>query len=277
MSAVSGKNMVPDTADGKRWLERGVRLGYTARALLWGIIGITSLTLALGNGGETQGSDGALRTLAGQPFGSVLLWAVTIGLAAYALWRLIQAATVSEDDLGKNIGKRLYYGVRGVIYGLLAWSAFKLVTSAGGGGGGGGDAKQSMTATALGWPGGVFLVGAVGVGIICYGLWQWYRSATRSWEDDLNTGQMSSSMQTGVNAAGIIGYVARGVLFGVIGWYLLQGALTYDPDKAIGTDQALTSLAGQAYGPWVLGAVAIGLLGFALFSLAQAAYRQIDT
>ncbi len=279
MSAMSGSgDMVPDSQDGKRWLERGVRLGYAARAMLYAVISITSLTLALGSGGETQGSDGALRTLAGQPFGSVLLWLATIGLTAYALWRFFQMVTTTDDNLAKNIWMRFYYGIRGALYGLLAWTAFKLVTSAGSSSGGGGDSsRESMTATALGWPGGRWLVGAIGAAIIAYGLWNWYRSATQKWEDDLDTGRMSSTVHRAINVAGVVGFIARGVLFAVIGWFLLQGAITYDPDKAMGMDGALTSLANAPYGSWALGTVAIGLFGFAAFSLGEAFYRHIDT
>lgn len=254
----------------------GVRLGYASRALLYGIISVGSLTLALGGGGETQGSNGALRTLAGQPFGSVLLWLVTFGLASYALWRFTQVVTTSDDNFAKNTWMRFYYGIRGALYALLAWSAFGLVSTAGSSGGGG-QSRDSMTAMALEWPGGRWLVGAIGLGIIGYGLWNGYRAVTRQWEDDLDTEAMSSTMQTGVDVAGIAGFLARGVLFGVIGWYLVQGAIDYEPDNAMGIDGALGRLASTAYGPWFLGITAIGLLGFAAFSLAEAFHRRIDT
>lgn len=259
---------------GKRWLERGVRLGYAARALLWGIIAITALTLALGSGGETQGSRGALHTLAGQPFGTVLLWAVTVGLASYALWRLIQAITNKEDDLAKSIWMRLYHGVRGLLYGVLALSALRIVTQSGSSGG---SNRRSMMSRALELPAGQLVVGAVGLGIVGYGLWQWYRAATRRWEDDLETARMSSIVKSGVHLSGVVGYLARGVLMGVIGGYVTWGAVTHDASTAIGMDGALGRLTSTGYGPWVLAVVAVGVFGFGLFSLAEACYRRIET
>lgn len=259
---------------GKRWLERGVRLGYAARALLWGIIAITALSLALGGGGETQGSRGALHTLAGQPFGTVLLWAVTVGLASYSLWRLIQAITTKEDDLAKSIWMRLYHGVRGLLYGVLALSAFRIVTQSSSSGG---SNRRSMTSRALELPAGRLIVGAVGLGIVGYGLWQWYRAATRRWEDDLETARMSSFVKSGVDLSGVVGYLARGVLMGVIGGYVTWGAVSHDPSTAIGMDGALGRLTNTGYGPWVLAVVAVGVFGFGLFSLAEACYRRIET
>lgn len=275
MSAVSKSSSLPARpGKGSRWLERGVRLGYAARALVWGIISVTALVLALGNGGQTQDSQGALRTLAGQPYGTVLLWAVTVGLAAYALWRLLQAFTNHEDSLAKSLWMRAYYGIRGALYGFLALSAWRIVTRSGSSGG---NDRQSMMSRALELPAGQWIAGAVGVGIVGYGLWQWYRAATRHWHDALKTGQMSSSLRSVVDLSGVAGYLARGVLMGVIGGYVVWGAVTYDPDKAIGTDQALSQLTDTGYGPWVLAVVAVGLLGFALFSLAEAFYRRIET
>ena len=259
------------------WLERGARLGYAARALLYGIIAFTSLSVALGRGGEAQGSDGALKTLAGQPYGTVLLWAVTVGLAGYALWRLVQVFTTREDSVAKSIGKRVYYGIRAVLYGLLAWTAFSIVSNAGGGGGGGGSGRKTVVSRLLELPLGRWIVGLGAVAIIGYGLWQFYRAATHKWDEHLKTAMMSPGVKRAVDVAGVVGFIARGVVFGIIGGYLAWGAVTYDPDKAIGLDGALSALSDAGYGPWALGSIAIGLLGFAAFSAAEVRYRRIET
>lgn len=275
MSGVSESSALPTgSGNGSRWLEWGVRLGYAARALLWGIISVTALALALGVGGHTQGSQGALRTLADQRHGTVLLVAVTVGLAAYALWRLFQAATNHEDSLAKSLWMRLYYGIRGVLYGVLALSAWRIVGQSGSSGGG---SRQPLMLRGLQLPAGRWIVGAVGVGIFCYGLWQWYRAATRRWNDVLETGRMSARLKAAVDVAGVVGYLARGVVMGVIGGYVVWGAATSDATRAMGTDQALGKLTAAGFGPGVLGIVAAGLVGFALFSLAEAFYRRIET
>ena len=65
------------------------RAGFVSRGVIYGLIGILAIKLALGNGGSQASQQGALRTIARQPFGKVLLILVAIGLAGYALWRII--------------------------------------------------------------------------------------------------------------------------------------------------------------------------------------------
>jgi hypothetical protein len=65
------------------------------------------------------------------------------------------------------------------------------------------------------------------------------------------------------------------VVFGLIGYGLIRAALDYNPNKAIGLDGALNTLAHNSHGPFLLGVVAAGLIGFALYSIADARYAKI--
>ena len=69
-----------------QWLARA---GLVARGIVYGVIGVLALKLALGSGGKATSQQGALQTIAKEPFGEVLLIALTVGLAGYALWRLV--------------------------------------------------------------------------------------------------------------------------------------------------------------------------------------------
>jgi len=64
------------------------------------------------------------------------------------------------------------------------------------------------------------------------------------------------------------------VVFGLVGYGLIKAAVNYDPHKAIGLDGALSKLSHLSYGPLLLGVVAAGLIGFALYSIADARYPQ---
>src|SRR5205085_8013903 len=81
---VKGEKLAQST--GFEWLARA---GFVARGLIYGIIGVLALEVAFGAGGQSPNQQGALKTIAQQPFGKVLLILVAIGLAGYALWRLI--------------------------------------------------------------------------------------------------------------------------------------------------------------------------------------------
>jgi hypothetical protein len=76
-------------------------------------------------------------------------------------------------------------------------------------------------------------------------------------------------------ALGVFGHVARMVVFGLVGYGLVKAAIDYDPRSGIGLDGALSKVSQQAYGPLLLGVVAAGLIGFALYSMADARYRKI--
>ncbi|HWE33936.1 MAG TPA: DUF1206 domain-containing protein, partial [Solirubrobacteraceae bacterium] len=59
------------------------------------------------------------------------------------------------------------------------------------------------------------------------------------------------------------------------GYFLVRTAITYHPGSAVGVDTALARLHHQAFGPWVVGLVGVGLVGFAAFSLYEARYRRL--
>ncbi|MDX1657427.1 MAG: DUF1206 domain-containing protein [Nitriliruptorales bacterium] len=257
------------------WFERAVGLGYAARGLLYTVIAITALSVALGDGGDTTGSTGALQKLSQQSYGTILVAVLALGLGAYAIWRLLQAVAGGNDDDSflKTTWMRGYYGVRAILYGVLCWSAVRLLM---GSGGGGGNSRQTLTKRALELPGGRWIVGAVGLAIVGYGLWQGYRSLAKRFEDELEMHRMSREVERVVVPAAMVGYLARMVVFGMIGYFFIEAAVNYAPDKAVGLDGALSSLKQTAYGPGLLAAIAIGLLGFAVFSFAESKYREIE-
>src|SRR5687768_2366373 len=119
------------------WVERAGRFGLLAKGLLYAIVGLLAIQIPLGLGGETTDRQGALRTVAQEPFGEVLLLALAVGLAAYAVWRLAQGFLDREGEgTGpKALAKRASYVGRAVIYGFLAFVAFSLVAGLGSSGG----------------------------------------------------------------------------------------------------------------------------------------------
>ena len=74
---------------------------------------------------------------------------------------------------------------------------------------------------------------------------------------------------------GKVGYVARGVVFSLVGMLVVVAAVTFDPDKARGMDAALRQVAAQPYGPWLLSLMALGLMCFGVYSFAEARYRRL--
>jgi hypothetical protein len=256
------------------WFERLARFGYAAKGVVYLIAGLLSAQAALGMGGQTTDTQGALHAIAAQSQGKVMLAALTIGLVGYVLWQLARAI-VDPDNKGddaKGLAQRAFYVVSGLVYAGLAVSAIQLVIGAGTGGG---DETQGWTARLLGLPFGRWLVIAAGAGVVGVGLYYLYRAFSSDLRKELRTEEMSEFEETWAIGLGRFGTAARGIVFGIIGLFLIQAALQFDPNKAQGPDGALQALAQQPFGPWLLGAVAFGLAAYGVYMFAQARYRRI--
>jgi hypothetical protein len=258
------------------WIERGARFGLATKGFSYILVAVIALRVAAEGGGQTESREGALKTLADEPFGWALLAMVALGFASYAGWQLARAVFDRDDegDDPKGIGKRLGQTAKAVLYAALAViTASFLVDS--GGGSGGGQSEERATAVVLDWPGGRWIVGGVGLAIIGAGVFNAYRALSGSFQDKLREEQMSGAERPWYTAFGIAGHLARAVVFGMIGFFVVRAAYQYDPDEAIGLDGALQKLTGEAYGLYLLGAVALGLGAYGLFCLVEAKYREV--
>jgi hypothetical protein len=253
--------------------ERLARGGLIARGVVYGVVGVLSLKLALGAGGKTTSQQGALKTVAHEPFGKALLIALTIGLAGYAIWRLVRAG-IGHGSREKDSGlDRLAGAASGVVYAGLCFTSVEIL--AGAGSGGASSSPKKTAGGVLGWTGGTVIVAVAGLILIGVALYQGYKGVSRDFLDNSDTAKMSRQVKRAFTALGVFGHLARMVVFGLIGFGLLKAAIDYNPHSAIGLDGALNKLAHNSYGPFLLGVVAAGLIGFALYSIADARYRKI--
>jgi Domain of Unknown Function (DUF1206) len=257
----------------RREFEWLARAGLVARGVVYGIVGILALKLAVRSGGKTTNQQGALKTIAHQPFGKALLIAVAVGLAGYAMWRLVRAG-IGHGTQQKDSGLQRVAGVAsGVAYAALCVTAVKILTGASSSGGS--NSPQKTTGGVLAWTGGTVIVGVVGAILIGVALYQGYEGVSRKFLEDSKTAEMSREVERGFTAIGVFGHLARMVVFGLVGYGLIKAAIDYNPHRAIGLDGALNKLSRYSYGPFLLGVVAAGLIGFALYSIADARYRKI--
>jgi hypothetical protein len=241
--------------------------------LIYGIIGILAIKLAVGDGGKTTNQQGALETVAHQPFGKALLILVAIGLAGYALWRLLHALLGHGPERSDSTFDRVAALGSGIVYGGLCAIAVEILLGSGSSSGSGNTRKT--TAGVFGWPGGTWLVGIAGAVLIGIGLYQGYRAISKDFLKDSKTEQMGPRVRQWIEWIGVFGHLARMVVFGLVGVFLLKAAIEYDPNNAVGIDGALAKLAHDPYGPFLLGVVAAGLIAFGIYSLSDARYRRI--
>jgi hypothetical protein len=251
------------------WLSRA---GFVARALIYGIIGVLAVKLALGDGGKVTNQQGALKTIAQQPFGKVLLTLVAIALGGYSLWRLVRAA-IGHGPEGSDSGfERLAALASGIVYGAFCWVAVQILAGSGTSNAG---EPQKLTGGVLDWPAGRWIVGIAGAVMVGVALYQGYRGVTKRFLKDSKVEEMSPATKTWITRIGIFGHLARMVVFGLVGVFLVKAAIDYNAKKAVGLDGALAKLLDHSYGQLLLGVVAVGLIAFALYSLSDARYRRI--
>lgn len=253
---------------GYPWLARG---GLVARGVVYGLIGALALAVAVGAGGRATDQQGAMETIARQPFGWALLGLLAAGLAGYGAWRLTRAATGRGREETDSAFDRVAAAASGISYLLLFAVAVEILLSAGSGGGN----TSKQTAGVLAWPAGPELIAAAGAVLIGVGVYQGYKGLARKFMETSRTEEMDPPVRTAYGALGALGHAARAVVFLLVGYGLIRAAIDYRPSEAGGLDGALRELAHASYGPVLLGIAAAGLIAFALYSMADARYRKI--
>ena len=257
-------------------METFARFGYAAKGFVYAAIGILALLAAFSIGGETTDTTGALQTISKQPFGQILLVLIAVGLVGYVIWRLIQAIQDPTDQGtdAKGIFTRLGYLFSGLAYigvavnaGLLAFGSSNSDGS--------GNSKQDWTAMVMEQPLGRWLVGIGGALTIGIGLWLIYRAYKTKFRKKLNLNELNSKQQDWLVNISRFGIAARGVVFIMIGFFILQAAKNYDPQQVKGLDGALLTLTQQPFGKALLALMAMGLISYAVYLFLQARYRQI--
>lgn len=255
------------------WIERLARVGYVAKAVLYATVGILAAQLALGEGGRTTDTAGALREILGAPYGRAMVFVVAVGLVGYTIWLFVRALTDAErrGNGAKGLAIRSGDALRGVAHGALALAAFRLAL---GDGGGNGDGTQEWAGRLMRAPLGEVLLWAVAAGVGAYGLYQLYRSWSAKLSRRLALGELPAGTARWVVGVSRFGIAARGVVFCLIALFLGRAAAQHDPSEAGGLQQSLRTLADL--GRWPLALVALGLVAYGVYELVNARYRRIQ-
>lgn len=259
------------------WIERLARLGYVAKAVLYGTIGLLTAGAALGMGGKAgTDSHDALSTLFRAPLGRALLAITGVGLLGYGLWRIL-AGVLDAEGRGtgaKGLAMRASAIASGLLHLALAYTAAKLFAGAGHDPAAGSSAQSKhWAARALAQPGGVYLLWLAAGGFVGYGLYQLYKAARAKLSKQLDLGRMSREAGRWVIGVSRFGVAARGVVFGMVGVLLSRAAGGHDPRAAGGVADSLRAL--SRYGKWPFLVISFGLLAYAVYQLLNARYRRI--
>lgn len=273
MSITQSVRQSARAAGNSRPLELLTRAGFLGYGVLHLAVAWLALQIAHGRQARESDQSGAFMLLGQQPLGRFLLIFIAVGLAAMALWQLILAAVGHRQERGLGrAAERLASLGRTVIYAALAWSAQRVVANAAASGA---EQQQQITARMLAHPTGRWLIGLAGLGILALGIGMAIYGALRKFEKRLRMAQMSAQVQRLATRLGQIGYIAKGVAFGIVGVLVISAAVNYDPAKSRGLDGALRSLDGKPYGTLLLLLIAVGFAAFGVYCFFQSKYRKV--
>lgn len=248
------------------------RTGYTAKGIVYGLFGLLALQAAYFGQAKPEGTKSTFFLISRQPFGQVLLVAVALGLFAFVAWRGIQTVLDPEDKGSDSFGwaRRVGCGISGLLYLGLALSGLGVAF----GSGGGGSSDSQRAAWILSVPGGQLLVILAGLIVVGVGGHHFYRSYTAKFMKSYDLSAMSPEEKTWAERLGRYGLAARGVTFLIIGGFLLEAGITYDPSKVGGLGKAFDSLSRQTYGQVLFAIVAAGFVAYGIYCLSRARYKQ---
>ena len=255
------------------------RIGLLAYGAMHLLIGYLAARLAWGARGADADQTGALQTVADGPGGAVLLWAIGLGMLALALWQagevllwwhgLLDREHRRKTALvcAKCLAKALVYAVLGITALLFAVGVEYEAD----------ERLRELTDSTLGIPGGALLVGAVAVGVVCVGIYTLVRGLTGGFMKDIDLPAAPDRWEPLIEGIGRVGYIAKGIAFGLVGVLLWRAATSSDVSTATALEGAMTAIAGvAAAGPWLLTGIAVGFAAFGLYALARARYPDRD-
>lgn len=272
----NGAKELADSAHENKWVDTITRVGYAVRGLIYGVIGFLAAKVLTTGQGEITDQNGALARIAEQPYGKVLLIVTLVGLVGLTIWGVVRAVAdpYHKGKDFKGLVSRAGYLISGITYGLLL---FPVLRELNGGGGQSSSSAQaeSLSARIMSHPLGPWLIGLVGLVLIGVGLYRIYLGVKGKLNERLKSYKMSEEQRKIAVRAGRVGYIAHGVVLGLIGTLALLAALTLDPQRVGGLDQALLFLSQQTYGTWLLGALALGLIAYAVYSFMGAIWFRI--
>ncbi|MDY7105677.1 MAG: DUF1206 domain-containing protein [Actinomycetota bacterium] len=260
--------------------EKAGKVGWLAKGVLYFIVGLLAIDVARSGGGsgEEASQTGALAEVASTSYGTILLAILGAGLLLYGLWKAVRAF-LPGDQTAKGVGKRVVWLGSGIVYVFLAVTAFSIAFGGGsssGSGGGGESWPESLTSTLLENSFGQILVAAVGLAFIIGGIVIAVWAYKEKFLEKMETGRMSATERTWSRRLGIVGYIARGIVYGLIGGFFIQAAMTANPDDAKGLGGALADVAGSTGGSILIWIVAVGLVLYGIFAVVSARFQELE-
>ena len=242
-----------------------VRYGLVVYGFLHLMVAWLAVEVALGNSSGKVSSQGAFQQLAQNTIGKIVLVAVALGLFLMVVWQGLEAVFGHADRSGWGLWlRRFRSGVTAVIYVVLGVQAVKTVFGSSSGGG-----AKSATAKLMDLPAGQVLVAIAGLIVFGVGVGMCWHSLSGGYADNLSSEGRRGEAGRAYLLFGRIGYFSKGIGACLVGSVICYAAVTHDPHRSGGLDQAVHDLVHWPAGGPILIVIAAGIACYGLFCFAR--------
>lgn len=259
--------------------------GYFTKGIVYVLLGTLTFMAAFDLGGDVSSRDQVIAFLLKLPFGKVLVGLTALGLFAYTLWRIYQAFFNPNNNGNKkklqSIFTRFRYFYSGIFYGIIAYSfsrplisnftsneAFEENSEDNG------DEKAALWELLTSdW--GKTIIWSIAIILAAQSFWQFSLAYRANFMTKIDKDPKLKEEYYFIKRAGRVGHTARGVVFGIISFFMVQVIIQHNADAYRGTEGALQYLLSFSYGSFLLGTVALGLMGYGIFNIMVARHANI--
>ena len=251
-------------------MEPLARAGWAARAVLYFLVGVIAARIPATGRARKADKTGAFEAVVEAPLGRFLLVGIVAGLVAFAALRLWAAVRGSDEKPTRRLS---WVGTAVVYVGLSALAVGVLAGRRGGGGG----SEQTFTARVLGWPGGAMLVGAIGLVLLAVAAHAVRKGIKERFLRDIDVDAVPRALRKPVEVIGVVGWLGRAVVWGLVGWFVVRAAVQHDPSEPVGLDASLRQLATDQWGRAVVWVAVVGLVTYGVLCAATARWPDPDS
>lgn len=254
-------------------------LGYISKGIVYALIGLLALFSAFNMGGQKAGKLAVIDYLENKPFGNVLVFILGIGLICYSIWRIFESLK-DPEKIGndtKGVIKRIGFFISGCIYsiiGLIAIiDALNLISLF--------KSDSDSTNSVLTGTTGALIFMVISIGLLGKGIYQFVKVYKGNFLHKFYLKSITTmAKRKYIQRIGYAGLISRGLVTIIISYFFITTGLTLNgasSNNVKGTAEAFSFIQEQAFGKWLLGTVAIGMVCYGIFMFTKAAYRKFDT
>jgi hypothetical protein len=253
--------------------------GCASIGVVYVAVGVLALLALAGILTDAADEERMVQVVMDLPAGGVLIWGIVLGIAGYIVWRTIEAIA-DPYEFGndwRGLAHRTAIVLSAAAYGVIGWSSARIALQGGRGDAESGEeAQQRLVGQVLEWPGGEWWVGAAGVGLLATAVVQIALMVRRSYAREIEFDERGPLARSVIHGLAWFGFSARGVILGVLGYFLVRSAWTHNPSAAGDTDTAFDFIGGGTVGDTAFFIVALGTIAYGLFMFANARYYRFQ-